>query len=141
MNPIVYIARTNMKVPYRRIPVYGYKLGTDYVMDFDVVCEGDTTEARLGCDQAGWLWVSDDAGSTYYEVTDDATTGFQFGPLLAGNRQAIKLKLAIPVGTSARRRFVALNFGIGDGSVTHIHWGDLFGAWESYSADNWEDIA
>ena len=113
MTPTVFLARTNMAVPIRRLYVGPYKLGTDYVLDLEVVCAETTPEARLACDQAGWLHVSSDGGSSYDPIPDDVESGVQFGPMTTGDRQAIKLKVSIPALTSVRRRFVALNFGIG----------------------------
>ena len=113
MTPAVYLAKPGMKVPLRRIPVYDYPLGTEYIIDLEVVASETVTEARLACDQAGWLHVSSNGGSSYDPIPDSAQTGVDLGPMTADDRTAIKLKVSIPALTAVRRRFVALNVGIG----------------------------
>ena len=113
MTPTVYLAKPDMKVPIRRLPVYDYELGTEYIFDLEVVATVAVAEARLACDQAGWLHVSSDGGSSYDPIPDSAQTGVNFGPMIAGARTAIKIKVSIPALTAVRRRFVALNFGMG----------------------------
>lgn len=115
MNPSVYLAKPDMKVPLRRIPVYDYQLAVAYVIDLDLVAVQKQSEARLACDQAGWLHVSSDGGSSYDPVSDSVQTGVDLGPLAAGDRVAIKLKVLIPALTAVRRRFVDLNIGRGVG--------------------------
>lgn len=111
MNPVVYLAHPGMSIPLRRIPVYGYKQGTEWVVDLEVVCEVATTEARLSASVAGWLQLSTDGGSSYDPIPTGAQTGLQLGPLSVG-RTAVKLKISIS-GASLRRRFVSLVWGVG----------------------------
>ena len=113
MTPAVDLTKPDMQVPIRRLPVYDYELGAEYIFDLDVVASELVSEARLACDQAGWLHVSSDGGSNYDPIPDSAQAGVDLGPLSAGSRVAIKIKVLIPALTSVRRRFVALNFGIG----------------------------
>lgn len=111
MNPSVFLSYPNMGVPLRLIPCHHYKLGTDTVIDLDIVATATVTEAKLGCSQAGWLHVSSDGGGSYDPIPEDTTAGVNLGPLAAGARSQIKIKVSIASGI--RRRFVDLNIGVG----------------------------
>ena len=90
------------------------------MLDLEVVATEDAAECRVGVrepGQAGWLQVSTDGGTTYDAVPAagaGAIPGPDLGPLTAGQRKAIELKVAIPSGTSVRTRSIepVLGFGI-----------------------------
>ena len=118
MNPAVYIAKIGMKVPLRRIPVYDYKIATDYVLELEIVATQGVYESRISCDQAGWLHVSSDGGASYDPIPDSVQSGVNLGSLAAGDRGSIKIKVSIPIFTDVRRRFIGLFIGIGTGTVS-----------------------
>ena len=112
MLPPVYVAYPSMAVPLRCIPIYRYSLGTDYVIDLDVVAtQSLATDVRMACDHASWLEVSSDGGGSYDPLTTSAQTGVQLGPMNSGARTPIKLKVSIASGV--RENFTELAFGIG----------------------------
>ena len=111
MNPTVFLAYPDMAVPVRRIPVHRYELGTNEVIDLEVVCTEDVSECRLSCSEANWCEVSDDGGGSYNSVTTNAQTSYDIGALVAGNRQAIKLRVNIASGV--RGSYAYLNLGVG----------------------------
>ena len=111
MLPPVYLAHPGMALPLRVIPVHGYELTTDYILDLEIVATQNVTDARIGCDQAGWLHVSSDGGSVYNPIPTDVEAGVQLGPMTAGDRDAIKIKVSIASGL--RRKPVELYVGYG----------------------------
>jgi hypothetical protein len=109
----------NSVIEARRIPVEGYLVGAEHVLDLEVVAVDAAPECRLGVRdamQAGWLSLSQDAGATWASVPaagSGAMVGPDCGPLTAGQRKAIKLKLVIPGGTSIRTRSIEPVLGLG----------------------------
>ena len=111
MKPTVFFSLPNMSVPLRLIPIHRYKLGTEYVEDLDVVATEAVFEAKIACDQAGWLQISSDGGGSYDPLLTDASTGVDLGALGAGSRTPVKLKVSIASGV--RRKFVEIIIGVG----------------------------
>lgn len=99
-------------VEARWIYAHSYVVGTDRVFDFEVYSPDGQTEAKLGCTHP-WCRVSTNGGASYVDIPTNVQQGIEMGPLTAGQRKAIKVKLAIPPGTAARTRSVGLPIGLG----------------------------
>ena len=103
----------------RSIPVGHYLVGGEYVIPLELLAVTAAAECRIGvrdADQATWLKVSSDGGVTYVAVPaagSGAMTGPDLGPLTAGQRKAIRLKVALPGGTAVRTRAIKPVFGLG----------------------------
>lgn len=115
----VLLVWPNSLIEARRIPVEGYLVGAERVLDLEVLAVDAASECRLGvrdAAQAGWLSVSQDAGATYVAVPAagvGAITGPDIGPLAVGQRTPIKVKIAIPGGTALRTCSIQPVLGLG----------------------------
>jgi hypothetical protein len=94
------------------IYAHHYVLGTERVFDFDLYSPDGSGVANLGCTYA-WCKVSVDGGATWSDVPTNVQSGLALGPLAAGQRKQINVKLLIPPGTSVRTRSVGLPIGLG----------------------------
>jgi hypothetical protein len=103
----------------RSIPVGHYLIGGEYVVPLELLALTDAAECRIGVrddDQATWLQVSNDGGGTYVAVPaagSSAMTGPDLGPLTAGQRIAIRLKVALPGDAAVRTRAIKPVLGLG----------------------------
>lgn len=106
-------------VEARRIPVEGYQVGTERVLDLEVLAVGAAPECRVGVrapTQDGWLLISQDGGATYVAVPaagSGAMTGPNLGPLTDRQRKAVKVKILVPGGTAIRTRSIEPVIGLG----------------------------
>ena len=103
----------------RSIPVNHYLVGAEYVIPLELLAVTAVPECRIGVRDAGqatWLKVSSDGGTTWAAVPAagiGVMTGPDLGPLTAGQRKAISLKVALPGGTAVRTRAIRPVFGLG----------------------------
>ena len=97
----------------RRVPADFARVNVATIFDLEVVADAAHATAPLACDQAGWLHVSTNGGSSYTPVPTDVQAGVDLGSFTAGQRRAIKLKLLIPAATQVRQRSIGLLLGEG----------------------------
>jgi len=137
--PALYFARKGMKIPISLVRVHACEIGASWTVEIDLVCTVAAAQTFVATDQEDWLYLSDDAGSTYDPVPDDIQGGLQYGAMAAGERTGLILKVLVPVGTDVRRRFLSLDVSPGEGSTppTYYDWDTLTKGWASLSG-NWE---
>jgi hypothetical protein len=100
-------------VECRWIYAHTYQLGTDRVFDVELYAPAGDEQVDLYCSHADWLQVSDDGGITYVPVPATKEDAIQLGPLSAGQRKPLKVKVAIAAGTAVRTRSIELRLGFG----------------------------
>jgi hypothetical protein len=108
----------NGQIEVRRIPVEGYLVGSERVLDLELLARTASPECRLAvvdAAYAGWLHVSDDAGANYHDLPALCADGYELGPLTQAQRKAIKVKVLVPAETGIRTRSVGLKLGLGVG--------------------------
>jgi len=109
----------NSQVEVRRIPVEGYLVGAEKILDLELLARTASDECRIAVAEAAyadWLHVSDDAGAHWYDVPALCADGHEIGPLTEGQRKAIKVALLVPEETEVRTRSVGLKVGLGVGA-------------------------
>lgn len=115
----VMLVLPNSEIEVRRIPVEGYLLGTEEVLDLELLARTAAPECRLAveqADQVDWLHVSDDNGATWQDVPAACADGYELAPLTEGQRKAIKVKIALPASPAVRTRSIGLKLGLGTGT-------------------------
>lgn len=108
----------------RTLAINHLAAGESRVFDLEILALGDVPECRLGRRDSmaalGTVEVSGDAGATWDTVPDagsGAMTGPDYGPLISGDRKAVKVRLTLPAATPgvvlARSRSIGLVLGFG----------------------------
>jgi len=100
-------------VECRWIYAHTYPLGSERVFDVELYAPDGDDVVDLYCSQAGWLEVSSDGGANYDPLPASKESAIAMGPLAAGERKPLKLKLGIPLGTAVRTRSIELRLGFG----------------------------
>ena len=106
----------NSQLEVRRIPIEGYLVGSERVLDLELLARTASPECRLAVVEAAyadWLHVSDDAGANWHDVPAVCADGYEIGPLTDGQRKAIKVKTLVPEETEIRTRSIGLKLGLG----------------------------
>jgi hypothetical protein len=121
----VLLVWPNSQIEVRRIPIEGYLVGSERVLDLELLATTASVECRLAVVEAAyatWLHVSDDAGASWHDVPALCAEGYQLGPLSESQRKIIKLKLLVPEETEIRTRSIGLKIGLGDGGEILPGW-------------------
>jgi hypothetical protein len=114
----VLLVWPNSQIEVRRVPVEGYLVGAQKVLDLELLARTASAECRLAVAEAAyadWLHVSDDVGVNWHDVPALCADGYELGPLTQAQRKAIKIKLLVPAETGIRTRSVGLKVGLGVG--------------------------
>jgi hypothetical protein len=114
----------NSVIEARTLPLNHIAPAESRTFDLELLAGEAVPECRLGRRDSmavlGTVAASADAGATWNTVPDagaGAMTGPDYGPLTAGQRKAIKVRLTLPAGTPgvvlARSRSIGLVLGFG----------------------------
>jgi len=96
-------AHVNALVEARRFGVDFIGVGESRVIDAELVADADAPEVRLAATAAGWIAISTDNGTTYHALGTDVRAGLDVGPMVRGERKAVKIKVAPPAPFRQRR--------------------------------------
>lgn len=99
----VTLTARNGLVSLRRIAVDGIAPGEHRDIDVDIVANAAHDEVRLAATVSGWLEVSVNGGMTWLPLGTDVMTGVDIGPMFAGQRRQVKVRVAPPVAFRQRR--------------------------------------
>lgn len=98
----------------RHLAIDWARLDTDYDLDLEVVADDAHDECRIACSLADWVDVSDDAGATWHDVPTSVQSGYDLGPVTAGDRIPITLRVHPPAATT-NDRLTAIELYLGTG--------------------------
>ena len=114
----VLLVWPNSQIEVRRIPIEGYLVGAEKLLDLELLARTAAPECRLAVVEAAyadWLHVSDDAGANWHDVPALCADGYELGPLAEDDRKPITVKVLVPEETGIRTRSIGLKVGMGTG--------------------------
>lgn len=111
MTRRVSIAAPGSMVELRRVLVDHLAPGESRNRAVEVVAAADLDEVRLAASAPGWIAVSTDDGMTFWPLGTDVRSGLDIGPMAAGERRQLSLKIHAP--EEFRQRRIVLLIGEG----------------------------
>ncbi len=110
---IMSLRAANSKLELRHLNVHCGVVNQPRIFDVIFVALEACQDPRFGCSLAGWLHLSLDGGLAYVPVPASVQTGVALGAMAMNASKAAKLKLLVPVGTTARGAMI--EFWLGEG--------------------------